>query len=1486
MQLLPIGVCGGRRLLVRFVCLLALSQTSFSAEVFWINTAGGSWSETANWDTGTLPGPNDDVMIVSSGTYSIVMDISPTIRSLTFGSSTGSQTLCATSQTLTCSSPSSITTSAIMKLDRTIFNGSTTNLANAGVIELLGGQLNTDLDNSGEIMATNAGLTGSQINGSLHNHTAATLILGAEGASLCINHGAGDAARNFGEFCIATRSELRIKGGHLITTSCSFKGPGRLVLRDIIVSGGTVELCTSALLICEQNVSFHTSASFINRGHCGFRGSCRFFGPLLNATGGQIEVVHSSTFGNATLICNAPFTNCGVVVLTSNSVFPNGAARLEVHRSCFLNCGVIRCGQGGNTSFAHRSILVNNTRCPFENRGRIVNNRCFFQIETRDCPFQSGSGRFELGPNAFCGAFATRNLRTQPYSITCGTIISRHTTSGLSFAMNGEGELRFGRRSIGLAALPTANSQPATTATILVNGQMFLQGGRFMPAAAEFRGSGEYRLQRTELGEGFRPAKTSVISFFDSSVRTTATLFLPGTSHFEAKNVYDGPVEFATTATIFINSPRFGQSSTNNNVTIFNDDVLNNGTIATGRSVTTNIVFLGTDVTLLNNGIITNGHVTRSTNGQSTTSIVFLGSDISFTNNGTITTGQLRPTTTAAFTTATTAFLTTNTLWLAESSAAIINNGTFHVVKTGTTGSGIVLNCGSTLKNHGHMTWEESLARIRAASNMTFADGPGPFGGFKILKGSRVDNCGDWTLLTDRRKGGIELDSSTIVNLGRFRVRPNDSTNVFKPFVTTASLIFVNHSLFTNDSTGNFNHTRSAGGIAARGSRIQNFGDWSFTQRAPFVFNPLTTTATLFLGSDAFFENLGRVEVDSLGGGRLVTATSGSRVINSGAFNIISMRTTATFSFSSSSSFVNHGTFEFRNFATTATIFFSPLGSFVNNGSLLLDSTGMKTRGGSFVNNTGAGLRLLRSSRLQFLRSSFANFDPAPFLFGNNSFLCFDSTGLGGNPRLERKDSTKGGRIEFRNGHIYNGELSIGPGIEVDMRETELSTVAGISNDGDINLFGRNTFNGLIHVGSTGTIGGQCSVFAQRGIAAKEIDFRAAQVVNSGRMNFSACDSTFRVATSVPPQYFGSFFSNEGALNFRDLNTTATIDITELSEFSNDGAINITRAVLEVRLADDAIFRQESSASIDLDKGEFRLLADRFVNPTTATLRGDGKLALGDRTRNNGAIFPGRSPGSLTIDNDLEQSSTASLGIEIGGTRAGLDYDELIVNGALTLDGSLDIQLIDDFIPEDGDEFTILRYSSVTGAFAEVTGTAPGNGISFSLELMATHAVLRAAAVSSSTVDLEVYLQGYWDGMRHRRTPAMLELRSGATLISSILTARGTALVSSSGSLSVSFDNVPDGSYWLVLRHGGHLPVGSVSTHTITQGATTIVDFSDPDNVVNPATALPSVTLGGVEFRVVRAGDFNANQDIGADDFLQYFLPNFGLSNPGRVPVE
>jgi len=75
----------------------------------------------------------------------------------------------------------------------------------------------------------------------------------------------------------------------------------------------------------------------------------------------------------------------------------------------------------------------------------------------------------------------------------------------------------------------------------------------------------------------------------------------------------------------------------------------------------------------------------------------------------------------------------------------------------------------------------------------------------------------------------------------------------------------------------------------------------------------------------------------------------------------------------------------------------------------------------------------------------------------------------------------------------------------------------------------------------------------------------------------------------------------------------------------------------------------------------------------------------------SGTISPGLSPVRLHATN-LGIGDEGTLFMELGGTDAGDEHDQLVVAGDLHLDGTLQVKLIDTFTPKVGDVFDILDF--------------------------------------------------------------------------------------------------------------------------------------------------------------------------------------------------
>lgn len=117
------------------------------------------------------------------------------------------------------------------------------------------------------------------------------------------------------------------------------------------------------------------------------------------------------------------------------------------------------------------------------------------------------------------------------------------------------------------------------------------------------------------------------------------------------------------------------------------------------------------------------------------------------------------------------------------------------------------------------------------------------------------------------------------------------------------------------------------------------------------------------------------------------------------------------------------------------------------------------------------------------------------------------------------------------------------------------------------------------------------------------------------------------------------------------------------------------------------------------------------LNLQGGVLKGKG-VVTGDVENVGATVEPGTSAGRLEIrampgspaTSDYTQGAAGTLLIELGGTTQDTEYDHLHVTGTATLDGELRIELIGAFVPQAGDQFTILTAGTVTGNFTTVSG--------------------------------------------------------------------------------------------------------------------------------------------------------------------------------------
>ena len=351
---------------------------------------------------------------------------------------------------------------------------------------------------------------------------------------------------------------------------------------------------------------------------------------------------------------------------------------------------------------------------------------------------------------------------------------------------------------------------------------------------------------------------------------------------------------------------------------------------------------------------------------------------------------------------------------------------------------------------------------------------------------------------------------------------------------------------------------------------------------------------------------------------------------------------------------------------------------------------------------------------------------------------------------------------------------------------------------------------------------------------------------NAARATFNAHTgaSLDKGAGSVP------LFDNAGSFNAQARVGNAATD--NGVAFTNAGKVNLLSGVLsltDMTLTNDSVINQSGSSTLQVSSGatlnnaasgtytwsagtlqvDGTLASGSAVTvPTGATLDGIGTVSGTVNVQAGGHLVPGdpvhgQPPGTLkTASTTL--STGANFDVDLNGTTAGTQYDQLNSTGTVNLAGAT-LNLAGGFTSAAGNLFTIVRAASVTGTFDGLAQDAiiPFNGRSLKVSYTPTTVTLMdTPAASTPTIA--------WP------TPAPIVY--------------GTVLGMTQLDATASYDGQTiAGTYAYSTVSGGVLSAGSSQTLTVlftpsdttdyksTSGMTTINVLAAPLTVaVNPAT--------------------------------------------------
>ena len=281
-----------------------------------------------------------------------------------------------------------------------------------------------------------------------------------------------------------------------------------------------------------------------------------------------------------------------------------------------------------------------------------------------------------------------------------------------------------------------------------------------------------------------------------------------------------------------------------------------------------------------------------------------------------------------------------------------------------------------------------------------------------------------------------------------------------------------------------------------------------------------------------------------------------------------------------------------------------------------------------------------------------------------------------------------GGRVEIESGTVLlygdhatrDLDVRVAAGARLDLTSGTSRTYSGTlraRGDGAVTLGG-----GTLLVDSGLTLEGDGATLAWD-TGTVQGTTPTAELVNRG---------TWNLVTDGPKMLRGVSLRNEGTLRKTDAGT-ASLD----APVTNLGDVVVESGTLDVGPA----YRQESGRT-RLAGGD--LAAQGPIEIDAGRLEGSGAVAA--TVENGGEIHPGGDGqiGRLAIAALHQRRATAAIHVEIGaGSAPGVDFDQVAVGGAATLQGLLDVHPLAGHEPPAGVPFPAVTWAASEGSFDAVT---------------------------------------------------------------------------------------------------------------------------------------------------------------------------------------
>lgn len=308
--------------------------------------------------------------------------------------------------------------------------------------------------------------------------------------------------------------------------------------------------------------------------------------------------------------------------------------------------------------------------------------------------------------------------------------------------------------------------------------------------------------------------------------------------------------------------------------------------------------------------------------------------------------------------------------------------------------------------------------------------------------------------------------------------------------------------------------------------------------------------------------------------------------------------------------------------------------------------------------------------------------------------------------------------LGIQSGGIFGDNLQVNPALNVQVTNdisiasgAQLSISGGTVTGGTITNVGTLSGTGFVNGPFENQSGGLVRTNADPGNPA--LDFQGGSFTNAGAVEAIGNSSLVaelsvagaaensaggRIAGNWASFEFTNGLDNRGLFEFDggtsavagDVVSTGTLLVSNGSQVAFSGAV-VQNGLLQVDSGSTAIF--------------------------DGALSGSGGGSGGGLIQLGGTIRPGNSPGVMAYENDVQFTGSSYLELELGGLNPGTQHDQITSTMSVTLDGTIELTLINGFVPQLGDSFELVVADSIADNGVGYVLPALSGGRSFEMTL-------------------------------------------------------------------------------------------------------------------------------------------------------------------------